>query len=261
MGSTKTSQFPTSLWPGVPIPEVEVDEFEPVLLRDGYVRWRERTVPHVLRPLPLELALRELRGLDVADSEAVVQFCSDYGAITRRWPGLEHVKGIPRSSSNHVADLALHLAMAQLLVNHWVTAVDGDDVVEIWQSEVAASLHCWSVDEAFAWSNWCANLNEGLAAIRVRAEYPIPGFEHAVVGQPMAGLYTGLCVQIYNLAAEGLVPLVCQDETCRVRFVRQRGGAKAGQYRLHGDRMYCSPGCARRQGQRKRRATMRNMRR
>lgn len=265
MRSTKSGRFPASLWPGTPIPELEVAAYVPLEVESGFLWWSPSSLPHNARALPLELALRELLELEVEDRVEVLAFAEAYGAITRRWTWMEvNAKNPdPARCTNHLADLAAHLGMAQLLVRHWLAFIDGDDVLEPWDSDLGRWLGRFPVTLDDAWGDWTSFLNSGLGAVHVRAEFTIPWASGVTVGEPHPGLYTGLCVQIYNLAAEGLRPLTCQDVTCRRRFVRQRGGATVGQYRVTGApelRKYCSPRCARRQGQRNRRATMRNLR-
>lgn len=75
-------------------------------------------------------------------------------------------------------------------------------------------------------------------------------------------LFAAACVQVNNLVldtADGLDLSTCANETCGKRFVRQRGTAKAGQFRTKGV-LYCSARCANTQGQREKRARARSLR-
>jgi hypothetical protein len=195
----------------------------------------------------------------------VLQFCDKHGAITLQYrdlrdlsvePYLTYPVTKPEGSPNHLLDVLYYLASAQALARHWLAECDGEDVRDAW---AGSGLLGSAATHEDAWMQWVDCLNSGLAALRVRAELPVSWSDDAVVGVPRVGLYSALCIQIYNLATEGHRPRTCGDETCRRRFVRQRGGAKAGQYRLTGV-TYCSPVCARREGQRKRRQTLKLMR-
>lgn len=233
---------------------------------DGFVSWVRSPGPS--EPLPLEFALRELLHLDLWDREAVSAFVSSNGVISLRHPYVD-LGDVRRPDSrrapNHISDVTMYLAIARALSRHWLAFAADEPLQPVWEQEVAG---LGVYDEESAWAQWVQELNRGLNNVAVRAELPLEEYEDVVIGEPRGGLYSACCIQIYNLAVDAIPPRLCADESCSNLFVRQRGGAKAGQYRTTGQRpTYCSPRCARRQtqrnrraGQRKRAETMRLMR-
>jgi hypothetical protein len=146
-----------------------------------------------------------------------------------------------------------YLFDAQRLARTWLAFVDGDYVWPVWYADdgiarTGKDRISWTTDsERHAWAEFVVTLNEGLRRFAARAELV---WEDAVIGEPDSGLYSALCVQLYNLMVEGhQVVRTCANETCGERFVRQRGGAEHGQYRLSGV-IYCTVRCAKTQGQR-----------
>ena len=93
-------------------------------------------------------------------------------------------------------------------------------------------------------------LNTGLRWLHVRVEGEEigSGSKPIGVGVPRPGLFSALCLQLYNLVLEGETEIrTCP--VCGVGFVRQRGRAQAGQYRSSGV-IYCSKKCANREAAR-----------
>ena len=76
------------------------------------------------------------------------------------------------------------------------------------------------------------------------------------IGTPNVDLFDGVCLQLFNLLAEGLPASRCKNDVCDKWFVRQRGRAKSGQHRTTGV-TYCSTSCARSHTQRTRRQRVR----
>jgi hypothetical protein len=64
-----------------------------------------------------------------------------------------------------------------------------------------------------------------------------------------APLYAVCCLELFNHMVEAAQVSVCANDSCRRPFVRQRGRAEHGQYRVRGVK-YCSSHCARAQAQR-----------
>lgn len=221
---------------------------------EGFVYWSRRVEDRPAEPLPLEFALRELLHLDLRDREAVSALVSSHGVIALRHPYVD-LGAVRRHDSgraqNHLSDVTMYLAIARALSRHWLAFAADEPVQPVWEQEIAGLA---VYDEASAWSQWVQELNRGLNNVAVRAELPLQDFEDVVIGEPRGGLYSACCIQVYNLAVDAIPPRLCADESCPNMFVRQRGGAKAGQYRTAGQRpTYCSPRCARRQSQRNRR--------
>lgn len=212
--------------------------------------------------LPEELFLRELFDVDLKDENDIVAFLNEYGTVSGPYGeavgGLLSLRAQPSTPApaeqvtTHLLDVVLYLKTARLLARHWVAALENVPVLEAWREEELDSLVS---DEEGAWSAFVDCLNAGLGVLRVRVERPLSFAPEFVQGEPMAGLYTGLCVQLFNHLLEQPELKRCANETCGGRFVRQQGGGAstgAGQYRTGGV-MYCSPSCGNAQWQREHR--------
>jgi hypothetical protein len=86
-------------------------------------------------------------------------------------------------------------------------------------------------------------LDAGLAIFHVGLEPP---------EKRATTIYSGACLQMYNLLVERATIRICANERCRRSFVNQRGTARYGQYRVSGVK-YCSPSCGKAQNERMRR--------
>lgn len=220
----------------------------PASAHNGFLTYAS---PWERRPIPEELGLRKLLDLDTENDDAVVAFLDEFGMIAKPYfdPGLlrradqaELAKPIPRKQAAcRVADARWYLRSARALTRHWIAASDGDDPTVAWTSEGFPVP-----DSDFAWYTFVLHLNEGLGAYAPHAERATP-IEGVVVGKPVAGLYSGLCLQLANHLAEEAVIRRCGY--CDRPFVRQLGGAALGQYRTEGV-MYCTVRCAKNQAQR-----------
>lgn len=248
-----TDGFPASLWPGSPIPDAPVIRGQGVVTNEGGVHWSGK--PWTWALIPPELALRELLNLDTASSEGVMSFMNTHGAVADR-PREDGRGDWPPVSTIGAAQWLL--GETQQIVRHWVAFMADDFVAPIWYQAdrlIDRDRKRVTNDEAGAWMHFAGHLNDGLvpfhAHVTVRSSHM-----RLEVGGPQVDLVSALCLQVYNLAVEGLPPKRCQNETCGQLFIRQRGGAKAGQYRRTGVQ-YCTPNCARAQGQRERRRSAR----
>lgn len=210
-------------------------------------------------PLPEELVLRELLEVDPTDTESVVGFVVDYGVFTQGADArLDHGTGVAEGPRLlHVNEAGLHVRYAQALVWHWVAHVDDERVMGAWEraglADPGAEIGDRDVETDIAWSFFAEAMNRGLAAFPPYVEVvPAHAATRAVLptyGEPTVDLFTGMCVQLFNLMAEDLPVLRCANETCDRRFVRQSGRAIKGLHRTEGV-LYCSKGCARAQAQR-----------
>jgi len=110
------------------------------------------------------------------------------------------------------------------------------------------------VSQARAWV--AAVVNSGLAVFHPRLILNFrddPKETRANQLKPHA--YEVMCAQLFNHIRENLPYRYCENETCRTRFVRQRGRARPG--RGHTDAKYCTTSCAKAQAQRERRQQQR----
>lgn len=286
MGSTRfpTTPLPVRLWPGTALDEPCVWRSVP-LMEDDWDGWIAWVAPgDRSKGLPMELVIRELLDLDLSDAYAVVEFLRFHGVISIPHPNVvlgvppnlkygdflrqrdEHAArdreiraeaaerfGFGRRPAVHLQDVRQYLFDAQRLAKTWIAFMDDDHVWPIWMSDdgvqrsgkAAAS---WAAKcNTDAWAEFVHTLNEGLKHFAARAELT---WEDHTIGEPRAGLYSALCVQLYNLMVAGHEEVrTCANETCRHRFIHQRGGAVYGQYRSSGV-IYCTNRCAKTQGQR-----------
>jgi hypothetical protein len=235
-----------TLWPGtvVPVPDVA---WAPAHTHDGFLLY---ATPWKRRPIPDELALRKLLDVDLDSDDAVAAFLDEYGMISKPYfdPGslprraqaelaVEVPKNLRRRATNRVADARWYLRSARALTRHWMAALDGDDLAAAWNAEGFPAG-----DDEVAWMGFVSHINEGLAAYHVRVERPFGDVPDLTQGEPQAGLYSAMCLQLANHLAEEAIARRCAQ--CGRPFVRQLGGAAAGQYRTEGV-LYCTPQCAR----------------
>jgi len=150
----------------------------------------------------------------------------------------------PRTWPMHVLEQRYQLKVTRALVGHWLNDQAGRPVEDAWMEELGLIP-----DQP--WVTFCRELTNGLAPFRVRVELKggFPGAHESRVGLG-PGLYEAMCLQLFNLIAEGLPPRQCANETCQRFFFRQIGRAEHGQYRTEGVVRYCSPSCANTQSQR-----------
>lgn len=279
-------QFPTTaplpvsvrLWPGTPIEELPVQRAEHFVDDDGWFVWRKRTDP---RPLEMEVVLRELLDVDVSDASAISAFVAEHGVISIPYEGL--LLGVPADASpldlveneaayrdrdaelrraaserygrqaqvNHARDVQRYLWQVQRCARMWIAHVDGEYVWPIWfrdlRQEVDDPQKWVAESEAEVWNDFAEALTEGLKRVHARVEVEWKGHR---LGEPEVGLFSALCIQLYNVIVEGSGEIrTCANETCKRRFIRQRGGAVHGQHRSTGV-IYCTVRCAKTQGQR-----------
>lgn len=252
--------FPLTPWPDHPVPVPAVMRFG-ASLYDGWVVFSTDSEGEPV-VLPHELFLRELFDVDLADREDVVAFINEYGTLSGPYGkavgGLLDLKVTPETPrpaeriNTHVLDVIFYLKTARLLARHWVASLESEPVLNAWRQEELDSLVS---DEEGAWGAFVDCLNAGLGALRVRVERPVSFAPEIVRGEPVAGLYTGLCVQLFNHLMDEAAVRRCANETCGRAFVRQQGGGAsrgAGQFRTEGV-VYCSPSCGNAQWQREHR--------
>jgi hypothetical protein len=263
--------FPVTLCPPVRWPEPIALVGRAELASGGFLVWSgvgEHGTTWDARLLPEEVVIRELLELDTADDDALLSFVTEFGAITKRHrevavdrPATIEADRLP----NHIADVRSYLLDAQRCARTWIAWKDDEPIAPAWYREDArrslATKQALEAAERDTWADFAVALNEGVSAFppRVQFEERTPmdwlgeqyaGAEHVHRwGQYRVGLYSALCLQLWNLILENPQLHECQSETCRRRFVRQRGGAKHGQYRTTGV-MYCTPACAQAQKQR-----------
>ena len=259
MATNDPERLRISTWPGVvvPVPPVRRVPFEAV---DDYLVLMRRD-PGTAEPLPDELAIRDLRAVDCLDREAVLSFVRDHGTIARTSKESELLLEVteparPAGATPHWIywkHVAAHLWQAQLLAAHAVAHLDGDYVLPVWRRFTG---FCPDEDAAWLWFQEALNKAIGWYSTRVEVVLPlrtfdIPGAMETMTksGLPEIGLYSALCLQVFNILTEGLPTHECANERCDNRFIRQDGRAKAGQYRTVGVD-YCSDRCAKAQAQR-----------
>lgn len=221
--------------------------------------------------LPQELFLRELLNVDLKDESDVISFINEYGALMgpygEREGGLLELKAEPSTPApaaghvrTHLGDVVLYLRTARVLARHWVAVLERVPVLDAWREE---ELDALVSDEEAAWTQFVHCLNAGLGVLRVRVERLRPRGPESVEDvevEPIIGLYTSLCVQLFNHLLEAPELKRCANETCGGPFVRQWGGGAstgAGQYRTEGV-MYCSASCGNAQWQREHRRRKRS---
>lgn len=217
------------------------------------------------RQLPAELVLGELRSLDTFSDAVVVDFlrhgqvgvtAGDLGLGVWYQPPTPK----PRGVHIHVGDVALILRCAQACANHWVQHSRAEPLYPAWEFMRAedrlgapflldqlAGTH----RDAVCWNYFTTTLNAGLSKRPPRVEVftPLDKGPHPAQRDLSFGLFSALCIQLFNVVSDDLPIRDCANETCKNVFQRQHGRARKGQFRTEGV-MFCSASCARAQAQR-----------
>jgi hypothetical protein len=266
---------------------LDVHPFGPIAIRYG-----QQGDPRIL---PDEVVLRELQDLDLLSRRSfqtgltlrsVVAFVQHFGMldVERRkaesqwWVlvdepdsqgtgpvdhplmrvGREHFDAAVRAGLP-TDDCTALLLVAQRIARHWIYYKDNLPSLAAWEG--------WPFDppiedEGAAWSAFEWYLNLGLHAFAPRVDYTrIAGdvtessSEGITPHEP--DLFDALCLQLYHLVLQDLPLRTCANESCQRRFTKQRGTAKAQQYRTRGV-IYCSRSCASTQLSRERRRKQAN---
>ncbi|MHB8858953.1 MAG: hypothetical protein ACYC6Z_05660 [Thermoleophilia bacterium] len=287
MEDTRHEEFNlrTTVWPGVtvPVPRVSVRESvdleeEEFLLFNGDSKFIE---------IPDELYLRELRVMDLADVEQIVDFSKKYGKLgSENWYDLTNghelspylkkidqrvkrnkklLKPLDGQDLFHIDEFRVHAALLRDMSRAWEMHRGQISYSEFKEGIESGSLRQIVLegipdvanppDKYQAFIIIFYGLNMGLHPFRVRVENPIPpnGVHPPEIlnfGGPLPSLYSVLCLQLSNHVNEYAEYKHCQNETCNELFVRQRGRAKYGYYKTKGDIYYCSSQCAKAQVQR-----------
>lgn len=105
-----------------------------------------------------------------------------------------------------------------------------------------------------AWVYFGQILDAGLKHYQVRLEagwaFDDPSRDFVMVGSPDIGLFSGLCVQLFNIVTSDLPIRRCANETCGRTFSSQIGRAKKGSSRVDGSVPSCTASCLNSQMQR-----------
>lgn len=256
-GSSKDDDLRITLWPPVVLDVPPVQRWAPVANDAGWIQWHRLGTESIL---PDELVIRGLLDLDLTVDNDVLGFVETYGVIAVRFdlivPNQIETPGNPpdKKHSNHIDDVRMYLATAQLLARHWLADATGDEeaLLELWRSPPPPHFGIpYGDNELFhAWGMFATYLNAGLRAYPTRVEVHFRlGSSPVAIGAPHLGLYSALCLQLAGLLQERPRVLVCANETCQRPFVRQQGRSTKGIHRTSGV-LYCSASCARAQKQR-----------
>jgi len=150
-------------------------------------------------------------------------------------------------ATNHLTDVKLWLRTMQVMVDHWLAYESDDPVQDAWKRDPVL----WSVrmGEIDAWRRFAQGMNKGLEVYRARVELIVD--PHYTENAPRPDLFCAMCVQLFNVMAEGLPMRWCAN--CGNPFLRQQGRARENQNRTEGVK-FCTPQCANADAQRAYRA-------
>lgn len=262
-------RFPLTLPLGIAVPVPLVDRWQVA----GPTRWEaDVSDPDRFVRLPDEFALRELLDVDADAVADLIDTVAPMGdtpaaeaandphfapvvAFLDRWWLAPEPADEPRIAGEF--HFAYPLAVCQAVVEHYIAWHDGENITEAWRNLRWQTVHPaphevgqWQLaapdaelpTEAEAWDYFRVALERPLTLSAAFA--PIGTEMHLVASTEVA-----VAFQIRELVREGAPLLTCANETCGRRFVRARGGAKAGQHRTTGVK-FCSPSCAQAQSQR-----------
>jgi hypothetical protein len=228
-----------------------------VPLPESYVG---RTIPHVegtpaLRScrLPEDFSVREVMNLDLTSKSAVAEFARQWGDlgvlndpdnVARAFEAVFWIDSLDSEPFRRFCQVAVAV---RDLTRIWLAlrgSLSFDELAAQWESLAPAPASAAEAGDKLA-----IGLNAVLHPFQVHVvlepEGERPGTEHPT-------LVSVVCLQLANAITEGASYARCANETCGQLFSRQRGRAKAGQYRTSGV-AYCSRNCALAQSQRDRR--------
>lgn len=204
--------------------ELEDDE----VVRFGKPRAKDRR-------LPVDFYVRELREVDVTDTDALLAFLRTYGRVG--WPIelpllLSPSLGAPPDEyCATLEEIREHILVLRKTTDIWMGAkrgqVEADDANYLMRV-LNTGMGNFS---PFVWAPGYAE-----AASQIGSAFP-----------PSA--YAAACMQLFNDIAARAVYRRCQNSSCKRIFVRQRGRSEYDQYRMRGVK-YCSNLCARAKAQR-----------
>lgn len=242
-------------WPHSPIPEPLVTRATHVDFMGGDSEWIGQHGYPSTEKLPPDFIYHELLTLDPDNPSDIVKMLR-YGTT---YPGVldslsVHLRNPigerPRSEWLHRTEVEAIVICLQVMVRHWIAHVEGSSVGRPWID--ARLLSGANVDDT-AWRWWHSIINNGLKThpphVRLNWTLTDPGASTVEVGYTEHGIYSAVCIQLFNEVASGVIGQRCANEPCGRYFTRQRGRAQAGQNRMTGV-LYCSANCAQAQYQR-----------
>jgi hypothetical protein len=280
IGDAETWRRSGTGWQPLPVPRVRIVHFLEPDGADAQVLYLDQRSRGEQTEIPDELYMRELVDLDLRDARVIWRFCEEFGHLgsVRYVPDYPFFSGGPdeyasldlggtfgfvreaqalrncvRIWDSLQGDLGLALVRQRWEGPLGLIALDDEDFVldtaslELKLTELEANLPT-QLPESLLSSYLATTLNRGLRAFPVHLSPESVG-----IGRPTSAdsvnLRSGLCLQFANHIAEHARYSTCQNESCRRKFVRQRGRARMGQHRTVGVD-FCSRHCAWAQGQR-----------
>jgi len=158
--------------------------------------------------------------------------------------------------------VAARLRAVRAAAKHWLAWRRDEPVRPEWTSEGFIARRSGDASESvvemiyggpdgLAWEWFAHIVRRGLVQFQptVMVASRNAGIASRAVGLPSLDLVGALTAQLFNLIVEEAPVRWCANETCGRPFVRQRGRARAAQYRMTGV-LYCESACARSQAQR-----------
>jgi hypothetical protein len=263
------TDFRTTVWPGDPIPPPLVGRFVAIVHPDG-IKYELGNHPESM--LPRELVLREVPKVDPDDTDALLAFIDNYGALTSiDGPGLGLLpmfaewyfekEGVEPYGRIPIAVLRYHLRALRALVAHWQASQEGDDegTLAAWTDLMVNECHGRPITSMwFACYLWESHMNAALSPLSAHVVVRASRRPHHLFQEKVyLSAYTAMVVEIFNDVTTGTTWRKCANETCPngpdALFARQLGAdKKTERVRMTGV-IYCSRTCAKAQVERVRR--------
>jgi hypothetical protein len=270
MSIRSPASYGVTVWPGtvMPVPTVWATDVE--ALTDGFLHFIWEQTRDV--ELADELFLREAHDVDLHSPDALAQFMTSWGSVTRisedplsylpdlvvspslrlrRLAARSKAASIGESLSSYVVaveEVVVHLQMIRAMTAHWnahLKEADDDALLDAWEAN--GFRRPLTAHESWMWLGY--GLNAGLRPYQAAIKLVVDDREIGGPGLHGSTTYTAMCLQLANYIAEGTPLRYCANENCGRLFGKQRGRSVYGQHRTIGV-IFCSASCAHAQKQR-----------
>ena len=267
-----------TVWPSRPLPPVRnLHPLGPYRLNGDVLKLDLAQVAFSEIEIPDELYLRELKDIDLDDPEAIVAFTNTFGRLGHSIVSQKLLAGLVPISDQQRIRMLGHRPPDETSLpwDKWFREIDESDHLEPFGQMENRLINEWGLQHVDTFRSWAlsfrhiadvverdtkgtATTDELVAAGSLLDKLLEPFYPSVIGPDPtliddypphdpfadrMPRLENILALQVFNHIAAGDVYQVCENETCRPRFVHQQGRSRSGRHRGTGV-IYCSTNCA-----------------